>query len=748
MERHLRTLEMEIKDLGDDNVDESSLEKQATEEALRKLHAQHAENLPTQAWPIDNSQSKYYLIEDTEIRNFYGPKIGQIAHSHWWLVAQVEDELSNNLGPLGGRTSNSIDLIKIACLLRIADVIHLDGRRAPFFLRQLVNPQGVSSQHWEFQGRMAVPVIDNGALKYSASPVFTLKQAEAWWLAFDAINLIDKELRGVDQLLQKRATGQLNANRVQGTASPAELSRYIETDGWEPVDCTVRVTDVPKIISTLGGEKLYGDNPSIAIRELIQNAADAVRVRRSMEDRDTVWGKIIINLHKRDSEDWLIIEDTGIGMSPGVLIGPLIDFGNSFWRSPFAADEFPGLHAAGVTVTGRYGVGFFSIFMLGTRVRVTSRRYDMASDSTRTLEFQNGLGSRPVLYNSPPDIVPKDGGTRVEVCLDQDPRADGGFLYLSRFKNRQKLKYLVSSIATNLNVKLEIIEDDEETGIVEIEDWLNLDEDRFLARLSFFAFSALTGVEKTSGKESRLRTLIGTDGTNYGRAMIETSPHSSWSRRSRGQGCISVGGLRATNLSFIRGVLIGRETTVSRNEAVILAPPDVLTKWASEQATLINEASLSDEEKVRGAEVVLLFGGEIGDLPFAKWKGEWISTKEMKEALVDLKEITVLLDDEICYDEDLDEVHPKEFASSFEESDEIIFVPTNFSELEILYYLDQIVANSSNQNYSLNLSGLFKKILKDVWEHYEEYDNQEIVGYVHDTNISRDVTVFHRDIEV
>ena len=400
---------MEVKDLGYEEVTEPELIERATKEALRKLHASQAEKLPIQAWSTSDSQSEY-LIENSEIRKFYGPKIGQIAHSHWWSVTQIEDELSNDLGPLGGRTNNRIDLIKIACLLRISDVIHLDRRRAPFFLRLLVKPQGVSSHHWEFQERMAVPIVDNDALKYSAAPAFTIEQAEAWWLAFDAITLVDKELREVDQLLQKRATGRLNVNRVQGVASASELSRYIETDGWEPVDCTVRVTDVPKIVSTLGGKKLYGDNPSAAIRELIQNSADAVITRRSMQKRDSDWGTIFVRLEVRGSESWLIIEDTGIGMSPGVLTGPLIDFGNSFWRSPLAADEFPGLHAAGISTTGRYGIGFFSIFMLGSRVRVTSRRYDKAFDSARTLEFQNGLGSRPILYKSPSEIVPVDGG--------------------------------------------------------------------------------------------------------------------------------------------------------------------------------------------------------------------------------------------------------------------------------------------------------------------------------------------------
>ena len=705
-------LMMEVKDLGNEEVTEPELIERATKEALRKLHASQAEKLPIQAWHTSNSQSEY-LIESSEVRKFYGPKIGQIAHSHWWSVAQIEDELSNDLGPLGGRTNNRIDLIKIACLLRISDVIHLDRRRAPFFLRLLIKPQGISADHWEFQERMAVPIVDNGALKYSAAPDFSIKQAEAWWLAFDAITLVDKELREVDQLLQKRATGRLNVNRVLGISSASELSKYIETDGWEPVDCTVRVTDVPKIVSTLGGKKLYGDDPSVVIRELIQNSADAIIVRRSMQKRVSDWGTIFVRLEVRDSEHWLIIEDTGIGMSPGVLTGPLIDFGNSFWRSPMAADEFPGLHAAGISTTGRYGIGFFSTFMLGSRVRVTSRRYDKASDSGQTLEFQNGLGSRPILYDSPPEIVPIDGGTRVEVCLEQDPREAGGLLRKTgRHKdNTQKLEYLVASIAPNLNVELKVAEEDTDTTVVQVGDWLIIEEDRLLARVSGAAFE---NKEKTSKKPSRLRNLTGLDGTIYGRAMVETSTF-----RNREKGCISVGGLRASDISLIRGVLIGQAITVSRNKAATAAPVEVLAAWASEQATLICDASLTDEDKARGAEVILLFGGKIGSLPVARWRGEWLSTEEIKELLAASEEVAVLLDYTFEYDEELDDVHPKDFFEFFEERKKILFVYSGFPGSESRRDIHKLIPNISTQDHPSNTFDLFKVILGESWDEYE-----------------------------
>ena len=541
----------------------------------------------------------------------------------------------------------------------------------------------------------------------------------------------------MDRLLQKRGTGRLNANRVEGVASPSDLSRYIETDGWEPVDSTVRVSDVPKIVSTLGGERLYGDNPIFAIRELIQNAADAVVARRALQKRDSDWGEIFVRLEERHSEKWLVIEDTGVGMSPRILTGPLIDFGNSFWRSPLAADEFPGIQAAGISATGRYGIGFFSIFMLGSLVRVTSRRYDRASDSARTLEFQNGLGSRPILFLPSPDAVPLDGGTLIEVRLDQDPRARGGFLYKRAFdKEPRKLQHLVASIAPNLNVKLNVDEGGINSIVVHVEDWLDLEENRLLARL---AGSAFEEKQISCGRASRLRLLAGRDGKVFGRAMVETY---TWG--SNGRGCVSVGGLRACDISVIRGVLVGRETTVSRNEALIAALADVLAKWASDQATLIFDASLSDEEKARGAEVILLFGGEIGNLPFAKWKGEWISTDLLKESLSELDEIAVLLGGRIRYDEDLDDVHPKEFENLFEENDDIIFVFSDLPGFGSRTDIEKIRPKASISERPSNPSDLFKELLDTLWNEVEEDNGARIVGSVVGVDISRDVTIFQR----
>ena len=386
-----------------------SIEHRIVPEVLRRLHAERAEELAEQAWRGPDG-SQLYLVEEPELRRFYGPTIGRIAHSHWWSVQKIEQEFSEDLGALANHTVNRIDRVKLACLLRVADALHIDSRRAPRFLRAITNPTGLSGLHWSFQERLARPHIELDAVVFTTGQPFRREDAEAWWLAYDTLNAVDRELRDVDLLLQSRGREILKARRVKGAGSPEMLARSVETRGWRPVDARLQVSDVPRIIENLGGSKLYGNDPTVALRELIQNAADAVQARRRYQKRPDQWGSIRVGLRKDAEQIWLFVEDNGIGMSEQVLTGPLLDFGTSFWRSPMAIEEFPGLMAAGMHAIGRFGIGFFSIFMLGPVVRVYSRRYDKGQDTGRLLEFRGGTNSRPILSPVNGEPVPIDGG--------------------------------------------------------------------------------------------------------------------------------------------------------------------------------------------------------------------------------------------------------------------------------------------------------------------------------------------------
>ena len=111
----------------------------------------------------------------------------------------------------------------------------------------------------------------------------------------------------------------------------------------------------------------------------------------------------------------LQIDDNGIGMSEKTLTEDLVDFGKSFWKSARASQEFSGIQASGLSPAGRFGIGFFSVFMIADSVKVFSRRFDKGLDTVRCLSFTNGLSLRPTLSKHRPEKFGMDVSTRVEL---------------------------------------------------------------------------------------------------------------------------------------------------------------------------------------------------------------------------------------------------------------------------------------------------------------------------------------------
>jgi len=236
--------------------------------------------------------------------------------------------------------------------------------------------------------------------------------------------MIHGELSRIDDVLRRRRPYRLAASGVLDHDSAESLQSRITVEGWIPIDARISVGQVTSVVERLGGERLYGKDPNAPLRELIANAADAIRARRAIEERESIWGRIDVRVGKDETGDWLEVEDNGIGMSAAVLRGPLLEFGTSYWTSPLAREEHPGLYSRGFTSTGEFGIGFFSIFMLGTRVRVLSQPISKPGAGVpqpHVLEFENGLASRPLMRLPDESEWPREPGTRVRVWLRTDP---------------------------------------------------------------------------------------------------------------------------------------------------------------------------------------------------------------------------------------------------------------------------------------------------------------------------------------
>ncbi|MBB3815684.1 hypothetical protein FHY13_004091 [Xanthomonas arboricola] len=725
------------------NTPPQEIVQRAVPEVLRQLHAQQAGALAKQGW-TSASGDTIYLIDDAELRFFYGDTIGQIAHSHWWSVSRVEDELSEDLGAFPSKTKSRIDRVKLACLLRIADALHLDQRRAPRFLRALTEPQGVSALHWTFQERLAVPHIEHEAVVFTAGAPFTVADADAWWLAYDTISAVNRELQDVDLLMQNRAQGLFfRARRVKGAGSPEALARTIHTRGWRPIDTQLRVSDIPKVVETLGGAKLYGDDPTIVLRELIQNSADAIQARRRYQSRRENWGSITVALLERPDGHWLTVEDSGIGMSERVLTGPLIDFGTSFWRSSLATQEFPGLIAKGMNAIGRYGIGFFSVFMIGAIVRVVSRRCDQGEEAARVLEFRDGTASRPILSPAENGQAPVDGGTRIEVRLKTDPRTKGGLLHVSRYgETVLTLQQLVASLAPSVAVSIEVEEKGASAPTIDPGDWLELADEALLLRLDPLAKSDAHEKERKLSQHAAIRTVFGKDERPLGRAYIKPSEYY----RSDG-GWVTIGGLRAARLANVQGLLVGETVTASRNSAIPLVPKECLAEWATEQARIIAASKADELIKSKCSEIVLECCGKLEGLPIVCWgQDEWLNSEELGERLALSHELTVCFDGQFSYDEDEDDVHPREFRNEFKVGENIVVVPKHDGSILTVgrHAWPRSISGQLSRRES-NVAMEVRRLLVEAWgEEVEEDSEDRQVGTVGGTSITRHVTVYRR----
>ena len=409
--------------------DTPNLKREADLEALRTLHASQAACLATEPWRTEGHE--LYIIDDHDLRENYGALIGDIASSHHWdldMIAsrfKVPRPAAEFLG-----TDWVVDCLKVACLLRVADAGHMDAARAPSFLLRVLQMNALSRAHWKAQnklGRLTVGFHDPAQLVVASTRPFPRCDSAAWWVAFDLIEAFDRELRRCNAVLGASSGGsrrEFAGKGVAGAGQVGELVQYVETDGWEPTDSRVHVSDVANLVTTLGGEQLYGkdaDRLNIALRELLQNATDAICARRSLPNSGEFEGAIAIRLLKRRHGGWTLqVDDDGVGMSSTTLTSDLLDFGRSFWVRERAAREFPGIHASGYTPIGRFGIGFFSIFMAAKNVNVFSRKFDNGLDDVKCLSFDNGLTLRPTLSSRRPADMGMDMCTRVEMELKPD----------------------------------------------------------------------------------------------------------------------------------------------------------------------------------------------------------------------------------------------------------------------------------------------------------------------------------------
>ncbi len=121
---------------------------------------------------------------------------------------------------------------------------------------------------------------------------------------------------------------------------------------------------------------LYTDK-EIFIRELVSNAADALeKLRFTQSAGHPVFeseSPLKISIETDEKEHRLVISDSGVGMTHSELVenlGTIAHSGSKAFLQRLATEQKPD-----VSLIGQFGVGFYSAFMVASKVSVDSRSY-------------------------------------------------------------------------------------------------------------------------------------------------------------------------------------------------------------------------------------------------------------------------------------------------------------------------------------------------------------------------------------
>ncbi|MEM6544201.1 MAG: ATP-binding protein [Pseudomonadota bacterium] len=612
-----------------------AIKRAALFETLRALHAKRAEKILEMSFRHPSLDTKLHVLEDPVLRAHLGSVIGQVAASHHWDLAKVA-RLSKSLDMVSPyHLMGSIRPVLLAALMRTADAIQIDGQRASDFEFALTNPQGVSQDHWSAQNRLAkgTDPDDASALRFNSTRKFGPSDASAWWVAFDLATTADRELRTTNALLRDMGMPTLALNRVKDVGEPARFARHVRTDGWDPVRADIRVGDTSSLIELLGGKGLYGDDVMVPLRELIQNAVDAVRARRLLEDG--YQGKVRVELRKgKDSSNqegyWLSVADDGIGMSTAILVGPFLTFGESGWSSRSLKTERPGFVGRRFRHIGRYGIGFFSVFMYSQEVDVSSRQFDAALASTKRLQFSSGLGLRPLLKDA--TAPSSQVVTEVRIFLSE---SDAQKILWGRDKTKvahvgkpmttkpafsYTMSQLLGVICPAIDVELVGWDDFSGTCGAVPPNWQTEEPLTWLGRIS-----GVDDIPQIVQEHVEMMTPIGSPDNPTGRAALNPAPADL--------GVYSVGGLaskrvphKSRNGHFF-GTINGAPSG-PRREPIGSRMPELAT-WASEQAAAWSKVELSPEQQNQIAIAACFFDGDPGALANARINKEWSSLPEI-----------------------------------------------------------------------------------------------------------------------
>ncbi len=332
--------------------------------------------------------------------------------------------------------SQHVNVQFLTICLRLGDLLDITTERASPDLRFLSEPLvTLSKAHWDQYTEIEVRNLAPGK-SIEIAGISPSQEAER--VLREWIDYLEKECEQAALILNCGSDKyHIRLGRVEYKVKPKISLSGIPLYEFQQFRFNL---DEERVFCTFLGKRLYG-RTDVILRELVQNAIDAIRVRIAFEcSKKLSWNTLSsdeqerlvkneINLRRDDlaiwvsleeiRDDsgaktfWLKIKDAGIGMSRDVISEYLLKVGRTRWK------EDSRLSTLKIGTIGEFGIGFLSTFLISDRTVVTTQSFlPKESGIQATIYSWKGyLSTVPINLDSP--------GTEIALLLKPDVLRDG-----------------------------------------------------------------------------------------------------------------------------------------------------------------------------------------------------------------------------------------------------------------------------------------------------------------------------------
>lgn len=329
---------------------------------------------------------------------------GLIARSHGHslrtFLPYLKKTYHNRVAPHG------VHVVFLMALVRVADYLQIQATRAPKALtlvHRIKSP--FSATEWNVHAsirdiRESEDDPETMFIRAFPADVSTYLRLQQWLTGLQ--EELDHSWAVLGEIYgrQPASVRRLGLKLRRIASNIDELAAFAASLSYVPKHVTFSTVG-PTLLNLLIGP-LYGERPEIGIRELLQNAIDAVRERQNLEARgiavsadESRPGSVEIVIEESENVWTLKISDSGTGMTTEMITDYFLRAGASFresefWRQTFLDNSERSL----ILRSGRFGIGALAAFLVGEEVEVSTRHFTSPAD--RSICFSARIDTDPI----------------------------------------------------------------------------------------------------------------------------------------------------------------------------------------------------------------------------------------------------------------------------------------------------------------------------------------------------------------